>query len=170
MFQKKTLKNLHLDVVPQSNHISINGECYVGPAPLLGGGCPSPDVKRGNGCYSKDQKKEFVCPDGTWYETKHGPIPELCPDTFTYKEPEVLGLTCNDPNMRLVEKKCVSERVSAAREILGCEDGAKLIENRKCLVLTDTKELVKGKYCDYENSKLVDGKCFIYDIIEAKRK
>ena len=153
----------------KSNHITINGECYVGPAPLLGGGCPSPDVKRGNGCYSPDQKKEYVCPDGTWYDTKNGPIPELCPDTFTYKEPEVLGNTCNDSSMKLEGDKCVRERVSGAREIRKCENGYTLTNN-KCLLLNDSKSLSNGKVCDYDNSKLVNGKCYIYDIVEAKRK
>ncbi len=153
----------------QSNHISINGECYVGPAPLLGGGCPSPDIKRGNGCYSPDNKQEFVCPDGTWYEVKHNNVPDLCPDTFTYKEPEITGYICEREEFKLEGTTCVLEGIYRAEEIVECPSNSFNYHGR-CLDKSTATSLVKGKYCDYKDSKLVNGKCYIYDIIEAKRK
>ena len=153
-----------------TNHIVHNGECYNGPAPLIGGGCPDGGIKKGGGCYSRDLYHDYKCPSGDMYSVDDGPIPEYCPDTFTYTNPKLIGYKCELDSDELQGDKCIRTFKYQAQTKRSCEEGFTLIDNDACINKNNAKDLVKGKYCDYENSKLVNGKCYVYDMIEAKKK
>ena len=149
------------------NHTMIGGECYVGPAPLIDGGCPNGDTPLGDGCYSKDDGDQWVCPNGDIYEKSKDTYPELCPDTFTYSAAEG-SYSCDKGTLR--GSICVIEREEEPRRKAMCKEGSERLENGRCVNLNDTKEKINGYYCDIENSKVDGSTCIIYDIVEALNK
>ena len=83
----------------------IGGKCANGPAPLINGGCPNGDTVINGGCYTIDDEDQWVCPNGSIYEKSKGTYVDLCPDTFTYREPEIKGYSCNE-EFKFVDNKC----------------------------------------------------------------
>ena len=148
-----------------SGHIMINGECYNGPAPLIDGGCPGPDLPINGWCYSKDDGDQWQCPDGNIYEYSKGTNVDYCPDTFTYTFASST-LYCED-GYELIDGKCVTNKSTKPEMIRYCKNGYTLYEDRMCLDYSDSKSYIEGTVCDYPDSRLVDGKCIIYDIQDA---
>lgn len=147
------------------NHIMINGECYVGPAPTINGGCPNGDTLSGGGCYSKDNGDQWVCPNGGIYHVSQNAVPDLCPDTFKYTDPKITGYKCED-GYTLENDKCIKITTQDAEFERTCKDGYTLVNNSKCINKNNTKPYKKGDVCSGENAKLINNKCIIYNIKE----
>lgn len=148
-----------------SGHIMIDGVCYNGPAPLIDGGCPGPDLPINGWCYSKDDGDQWQCPDGFIYEYSKDTYVELCPDTFTYSTASS-SYYC-EKGYELQGDKCVTNASTKPEMIRYCDNGYTLYQDRICLDYNDSKDFIEGLVCDYPNSRLEDGKCIIYDIKEA---
>lgn len=158
--QKPTLRCLL-----NSGHIMIDGECYNGPAPLINGGCPGPDLPINGWCYSKDDGDQWQCPDGNIYEYSKGTNIDLCPDTFTYTFADS-SYYC-ESGYELVDNKCVTNKSSEPEMIRYCKDGHTLFEDRICLDYNDSTSFIEGDVCDYPNSRLENGKCIVFEEKEA---
>lgn len=166
---KSTGKKPVMRCLNNKNHIIIDGKCYNGPAPLINGGCPGADVKRNGGCYSLDDEDQWECPDGGIYMKSKETIPELCPDTFTYREPKIVGYSCPEGYTE-ENKKCVLTRNEDAFREKYCPSGYTLIEDRMCLNKNKTTDKISGYYCEEENAGLFDNECIIFEEMEAKHK
>ena len=164
---KSTGEKPVLRCLKNKNHIMINGKCYNGPAPLINGGCPDGGVKRNGWCYSLDNEDQWECPDGNIYMKSKETIPELCPDTFTYREPKIVGYSCPE-GYQLENNKCSLTRNEEAFREKYCPSGFTLIEDRMCLNKNKTTEKISGYYCEEERAKLVDDYCTITEEKEAK--
>ena len=148
------------------NHKIINGDCYVGPAPLINGGCPNGDLAVGGGCYSKDDGDQWVCPDGGIYEKSKGSYTELCPDTFKYTKAEGTYF-CEEGT--LSGSKCIIEREEDATQKSICPSGYTKIDNGRCINLSKKKSKEQGYVCNQPDSRLQGKECIIYDIIPAQK-
>ena len=149
-------------------HKIINGECYVGPAPTIGGGCPSPDKLVGGGCYSKDPKDQYVCPDGAIYHVSQNSVPDYCPDTLKYTSATLISYSCEN-GYTLKNNKCINEEVREPLKTLSCPTGYTLTESNQCINLNKMVEKDKVVYCEDENSKFEADTCVIYEKIKAKK-
>ena len=147
-------------------HIMINGKCYNGPAPLINGGCPDGGVKRNGGCYTLDNEDQWECPDGNIYMKSKETIPELCPDTFTYRDPKIVGYSCPD-GYTTENKKCIMTRTEEAFREKYCPSGYTLVEDRMCINKNNTTEKISGYYCEEERAVLSGTECIVYDELEA---
>ena len=163
---KSTGKKPTMRCLNNKNHIMINGKCYNGPAPVINGGCPNGDVKRNGGCYSLDNEDQWECPDGNIYMRSRETVPELCPDTFTYRAPKIVGYSCPD-GYNQDNKKCTLTRNEEAFREKDCPSGYTLVEDRMCLNKNKTTKKISGYYCEEERAALVDTECIIYDEKEA---
>ena len=150
------------------NHIMINGRCADGPKPMIGNGCEAGDPLVNGGCYTYDNGDQYVCPDGRIYQISKGGVPEYCPDTVKTSKPTITEYKCDDKKAVIEGNKCVVREEEDAFKERICRDNYQLIEGR-CLNLNMTKEKQTGLVCDGDNTRLIDNKCVIYDIIEAKR-
>ena len=164
---KSSGKSPVLRCLNNKGHIMINGKCYNGPAPLINGGCPNNDVVRNGGCYSKDDEDQWECPNGNIYSKSKGGVPELCPDTLTYIQPNIDSYSCEE-GFALKGDKCVKEEIEEARKQRVCKSGYTMIESDRCINKNKTASTEKGYVCEYENSKLKGNECIIYDVIDAK--
>ena len=164
---KSTGKAPTLRCLTNSGHIMIGGVCYNGPAPLINGGCPGSDVVVNGWCYSKDTYDQYVCPDGNIYEKSKDTYVSLCPDTFTYTEPEIKGYKCSD-GFKLEDKKCIKEHIQDVLHERYCKDGYTLVNNDRCINMNNTIEKQDGYVCS-DNSILEGNMCITYEIIKAKQ-
>ena len=149
-------------------HKIINGECYVGPAPTIGGGCPSPDKLVGGGCYSKDPKDQYECPDGSIYHVSQNSVPDYCPDTLKYTAATLVSYSCED-GYTLKNNKCIKEEVNEPLKTLSCTTGYTLIDSNHCINLKKVVEKGKTVYCEDEDSKFESDTCVKYEKINAKK-
>ena len=144
----------------------INGKCYNGPAPLINGGCPGKDVKRNGKCYSLDNEDQWQCPDGQIYMKSREGVPDLCPDTFTYRTPKIVGYSCPE-GYTLEDKKCTLTRNEEGFREKYCPSGYTLIEDRMCINKNKTTEKVSGYSCEEREASLVNDECIMYEQKEA---
>ena len=147
-------------------HIMINGECYVGPAPVINGGCPNNDTLVGGGCYSKDPGDQYVCPSGNIYEKSKDSFVELCPDTMTFIKPNIDGYKCPDGYTQ-ENDKCINIHRDYAHIQRYCDDGFTVVNNEKCFNLTKIYNKEYGKSCPYPASRLENDKCYLFEEKEA---
>ena len=150
------------------NHTMIEGQCYVGPAPLINGGCPGVDVVVGGGCYSKDDGDQWVCPDGRIYEKSKDSVPKYCPDTLSYTAPKVDKYKC-EKGFTLENNKCIMKTKEPAQKEKICPSGYDLVNNGRCINYNKTSNKENGYICNKENSRLEGNICAIYEIVEAKQ-
>ena len=166
---KSTGKPPVLRCLKNSGHIMIDGRCYNGPAPTINGGCPGSDKLVNGSCYSLDDEDQWECPDGNIYEKSKDTYIELCPDTFTYTEPTVLGYTCDGANKTLVGDECVYEEIKPVLQKVTCPKGYDTNNQNRCINYNVIKDKENGLVCEQENSRLKGNQCIIYEIIDAKR-
>lgn len=149
------------------NHIMIEGKCYVGPAPVINGGCLNGDPLVNGGCYSPDDGDQWVCPNGQIYEKSKDIYVDLCPDTFTYLEPTITGYTC-PKDFTQEEDQCVKIEKEETRHNKYCPTGYTMLENERCIDQSQTAEKEDGLVCLQENTRLKDNQCILYETIDAK--
>lgn len=150
------------------SHLVINGKCYNGPAPLINGGCPGGDMPINGGCYSLDNEDQWECPDGQIYMKSKETVPALCPDTFTYTEPQIAGYKCED-GFELVDKKCVKTETHDPEKEYVCQEGYRNIEGGPC-ISDETTDKVQGYYCDYEHYNIIGNTCIVIEVTDAKHE
>ena len=151
-----------------SNHIIVNGECYVGPAPVINGGCLNGDLLQNGGCYSKDDGDQWQCPNGSIYEKSKGTYIDLCPDTFTYLEPTITGYQCPD-GFKKTENECVKTETEEVRHSRLCQEGYTKTEDERCIDKNQEVEKEDGLVCLEKDTRLKNKKCIRYEIIDAKQ-
>ncbi len=159
---KPTLRCLN-----NKGHIMVNGKCYNGPAPTIGGGCPNGDLLRNGGCYSPDTYDQYECPDGRIYEKSKGLYPEYCPETVKTTRAEPKTYRCPD-GYSLEGTKCIKKEIEPARHERYCPTGYTIINDARCIDLNKTKAKEKGLVCTGENVRLIGNVCITYEIIDAK--
>ena len=148
-------------------HMIMNGKCYVGPAPVINGGCPGNDVLASGGCYSLDPEDQWQCPDGSIYEKSKDTYVDLCPDTLIYRDPLIKGYTCNN-DFELQNGECVKEEIQDAWNKRVCPSGYTMVDNDRCINKDKTTNKISGKVCTEDNARLKGDSCIIYERIEAK--
>lgn len=148
-------------------HIMIDGKCYNGPAPLIGGGCPGSDKAINGGCYSLDDEDQWQCPNGSIYHKSRGGVPKLCPDTLKVTKATVTEYRC-DGDFKLQGDKCILERVEDPHHNRICPKDYTKTEDDKCINYEKPANKEDGFVCNWENSRLKGNICIIYEIIEAK--
>ena len=148
------------------NHIMIGGECYVGPAPTINGGCPNGDKLVGGGCYSKDDGDQWVCPNGSIYEKSKETVPTYCATKYT--SAKVSEYKCENSNAVLKDNKCVITEKEDPQNERTCPNGYNLVENSKCINYNKTTSKENGYICEKENTRLENDECITYEMIKAK--
>ena len=149
-------------------HKIINGECYVGPAPTIGGGCPSPDKLVGGGCYSLDPKDQYVCPDGTIYHKSQNSVPEYCPDTLKYKDATIVSVSCDDGYTKK-GNKCMKDEIIDVERKYSCPNGYTLTDNNRCINKNNISDKQKNIFCEDRNARLENDICIVYERSSAKK-
>ena len=137
------------------NHIMIGGECADGPKPTINGGC-----------YTKDNKNQWICPNGAIYHRSQNSVPKYCPETIKYYNPVVKSYKCNN-GYELKNNKCVREEKEGPERERKCESGYEL-KNDRCVNTKDSTNYINGYYCDDKEERVVDKECIIYERIEVK--
>ena len=150
-------------------HVMIGGKCANGPAPLINGGCPNGDTVINGGCYTIDDEDQWVCPNGSIYEKSKGTYVDLCPDTFTYREPEIKGYSCNE-GFKLIDNKCIKEEKEDAQHERVCSSGYTLVLNDRCVNYSKTTTKEEGLVCSGNNVRLKGSNCITYKDVDAIRK
>ena len=155
-----------LRCLSSSYHIVIDGKCYNGPAPTIDGGCPNGDTLVNGGCYSKDDEDQWVCTDGGIYHKSQDSVPEFCPETLTYIEPNIVKYSCQK-DFKLKDNICIKEEIEEARHKNICTDGYTEVDGR-CINYNNKTDKVNGYKCDDENARLKGNMCITYSSLEAK--
>ena len=148
------------------NHIMIGGECYVGPAPTINGGCPNNDKLVGGGCYSKDDGDQWICPSGDIYEKSKGTVPTYCATKYT--NAKVSEYRCENSTAELKDNKCVITEEEEPQHERTCPSGYTLVNNSNCINYNKTANKENGYICEKENTRLENDECVTYIMIEAK--
>lgn len=146
-------------------HIMIDGSCYVGPAPLINGGCPGSDKPVNGGCYSKDPGDQWQCPNGDIYEKSKDTYIDLCPDTFKYTI-ATGNYECQE-GYKLVGNKCSTDISEKAIRVRKCPEGYYKTENDECINYSDEKSKENGPYCEGERERLEGNECVTFEMKEA---
>ena len=149
-------------------HKIIGGECYVGPAPTINGGCPNGDKLVSGGCYSKDPGDQWECPDGNIYSKKQNTVPDKCPDTLKFTWATISEYKCPE-GMNLDGNKCVLEQIEDPFDEMKCPSGYTEVEGGRCLNLSKGVSKQHGYFCDIEDSVLEDKECIVYERKKAKQ-
>lgn len=150
------------------NHTMVDGECADGPKPTINGGCEPGDYLINGGCYTKDNKDQWVCPSGNIYEKSKGTYVELCPDTFIFREPEIKGYSCNE-GFKLVDNKCIREEKEDPQHERVCPTGYSLVPYERCVDYSKTANKEEGFVCE-DNTRLKGNSCVTYEDIDALKK
>jgi len=101
---------------------------------------------------------------------------EVCPAEYNeyngkcyHETGTVEGKNYTCPEGRtLKDNKCVIREVEEAFKEMVCKDGYQFIDGR-CLNLNMTKDKQPGLVCNGDNTRLINDKCVVYDIIGANR-
>ena len=148
------------------NHIMIDGQCYVGPAPTINGGCPNNDKLVNGGCYSKDDGDQWICPSGNIYEKSKETVPTYCATKYT--NAKVSEYRCENSNAVLRNDKCVITEEEDAQHERTCPSGYNLVNNSNCINYNKTANKENGYICNKESTRLENDECITYEMIEAK--
>lgn len=148
------------------NHTMIDGECADGPKPTINGGCESGDYLVNGGCYTKDNKDQWICTDGGIYHKSQNSVPKYCPETIKFYDPVIVSYKCEN-GYELKNSKCIKEYREGPEREKTCEDGYELANDR-CINKKDTANHIEGYVCDDEESRIEKNQCIIYERIEAK--
>lgn len=141
----------------------IDGVCYGGAGkPHIDGKCLNGDIEYNGKCYEKRQY-QYVCKDGRIVESKDS----FCPGDPAVTDP-VPVYYCDNEEETLVGSNCVSENIRDASLKRICPTGYVIINNDMCLNLSVTTKKENGLVCESEFSKIINGECVIYDVVEAK--
>ena len=71
--------------------------------------------------------------------------------------------------MRLEGSICVKEEKEEPEKERYCAAGYTLVNHDRCVKLDDTVDKVNGLVCRGEDERLTDGKCYKYEVVEAKQ-
>ena len=146
-------------------HAIINGMCAMGPKPLLptATGCEGHDINFNGGCYDPYPDEPYICPNGERFDTND----VLCSDTFTYTMAS--GEYKCEEGYTLSEGGCFKDKVADATHVRVCPEGYTNVYHDRCIDLNDQKSFIDGFICDREDARLLNGKCVIIKMVEAKQ-
>ena len=150
-------------------HIIIDGKCYNGPAPVINGGCPNGDTLLNDGCYSKDDEDQWICPNGNIYHKSQNSVPEYCPDTIKYTEANITKYKC-EGNKILQDDKCLIKDEQKPEHEKICPNGYTLVNTGNCINYNNTTNKINGLICTNDTARLKNDKCIIYELKEAKHR
>ena len=139
--------------------------------PSINGGCLGKDMYYNGKClnpYNDYYMAEWKCANGQVKTNADGSL--LDNDTHCYEEVETDSVSyyCDDDSYTLVGDECSATFIEPPRRELICKEGNIKIDGDRCIIQTDIKEKVDGYYCEDESNRLVENKCIVYEIKEAK--
>lgn len=140
------------------------GVCYWHRAPIIEAGCPG-KIEVNGFCWD-NASSILICAgarDGRQYKSRD----EYCEDSIRYITPTVSEYKC-DKDYTLNGNKCEKKETEQADHKKTCPTNYTLVNNDRCINYNKTKEKVSGWVCEGENTRLIDSKCVVYEIIEAK--
>lgn len=140
------------------------GQCYWHRAPVIESGCPG-KIQVDGFCWDSAEGI-YLCPNGNNNNTR-------TVDDYCYVVLDVLpvpnGYRCDEEDMRLEGSICVKEEKEEPEKERYCETGYTLVNHDRCIKLDDTVDKVNGLVCRGEDERLKDGKCYKYEVVEAKQ-
>lgn len=147
-----------------TERLSYGGKCYWHRAPVIDSGCPG-KIKVNGFCWDL-ATNVYLCPNS---ENKN----PRTKDDYCYKvlknvKPIAGSYKCENEGWTLEGSKCTGVEKSGIIREITCPDEYTLIDNNKCLNLSDKKNKVNGLICDEENTRLEGNDCIVYEQVEAK--
>lgn len=140
------------------------GQCYWHRAPVIEAGCPG-KIQVDGFCWDS-AAGIYLCPNGDNSNPRSA-------DDYCYVvlnvQPVPDGYKCDEESMKLEGSICVQEEKEEPEKERYCETGYTLVNHDRCIKLDDTADKVSGLVCRGEDERLTDGKCYKYEVIDAKQ-
>lgn len=154
--------------ITRETDLLMDHKCY-GPKPTINGGCLGSDVIINGGCVDLGiyYEADWECPDGVLYDQE-----KAARDNYKCLKKEIVEpkrIYCQQKDQKLIDGKCYREEIKLKQKERYCEDNATLIDQDRCLIMSDTTDFIDGYVCDEPNSRVVNNECIIYDIVNAER-
>ena len=146
-----------------TERMSSGGKCYWHRAPVIAESCPGKIQVNGE-CWD-DASGIYLCPNSKNSNTRSKD--DNCYVKLNVK-PTPNSYKCDDADMRLEGTKCIKEEKEPAEKERVCPSGYTLVNHDRCINKNKTTNKVSGYICEYENSRLKNDNCIIYEIKEAK--
>ena len=141
----------------------VGGKCYWHRAPVIEEGCPG-KIQVNGFCWD-DASDVYLCPN-TQNSNKRSK------DDKCYVVLNVKAIPseykCEDSSMQLEGTKCIKNEIEPAKHERVCPDGYTLTNYDRCINLKNEINKIDGYICNYDNSKLENNVCIIYDIVQAR--
>ena len=146
-----------------TERLSAGGKCYWHRAPVIAEGCPG-KVQVDGFCWD-EAVNVYLCPNGN--NSNQRDKDDYCYTVLNNVNPIPSGYKCDD-GMTLDGNRCVKEEREQATHERTCPSGYTLVNNDRCINYNNTAKKENGLVCSYENSKLKNNMCIIYEKVGAK--